>query len=162
MPGFLTLFVNLFTSQESAGFLNLIFELYLFVEYLPLFWTLFKKPADSWLLWTVFIRWIFVGFLNLIRELYWRIKFTNKVQKTGRFLTLCVNCICSMNICRFLNLIFELAWKTLSTKWISAGVLFLADTVHKYSSQIWFLKLGYSEKATKYEKIFHLKFDVTE
>ena len=25
-----------------------------------------------------------------------------------------------------------------------------------------FLKLGYSEKATKLEKIFHLKFDVTQ
>ena len=24
------------------------------------------------------------------------------------------------------------------------------------------LKFGYSEKATKFEKIFHLKFDVTE
>ena len=24
------------------------------------------------------------------------------------------------------------------------------------------LKLGYSEKATKFEKIFHLKFDITE
>ena len=25
-----------------------------------------------------------------------------------------------------------------------------------------YLKLGYSEKATEFEKIFHLKFDVTE
>ena len=25
-----------------------------------------------------------------------------------------------------------------------------------------FVKFGYSEKATKFEKIFHLKFDVTE
>ena len=27
---------------------------------------------------------------------------------------------------------------------------------------IWFLKFGYSEKATKFEKIFHLKFDATQ
>ena len=26
----------------------------------------------------------------------------------------------------------------------------------------WFIKFGYSEKATKLEKIFHLKFDATQ
>ena len=26
----------------------------------------------------------------------------------------------------------------------------------------WNVKFGYSEKATKFEKIFHLKFDITE
>ena len=34
------------------------------------------------------------------------------------------------------------------------------STTYKIQSKI--LKFGYSEKATKLEKIFHLKFDVTE
>ena len=32
----------------------------------------------------------------------------------------------------------------------------------KLQVRIILLKFGYSEKATKFEKIFHLKFDVTE
>ena len=32
----------------------------------------------------------------------------------------------------------------------------------KHDNSIFTLKFGYSEKATKFEKIYHLKFDVTE
>ena len=31
-----------------------------------------------------------------------------------------------------------------------------------FVSPTYLVKFGYSEKATKFEKIFHLKFDVTE
>ena len=130
LPVFWTLFVN-FIQWISAGFLNLICELYsmnigrffgphlwtLFNEYLPVFWTLFVN----------FIRWISAGFLNLICELYWQ---KNKVKKNGRFIRWIsagfLNLIYelylfkkwqihdfiyelySMNICWFLNLICEL------------------------------------------------------
>ena len=59
-------------------------------------------------LWTIFIWWISAGFLNLIFELYCRIQFKNKVQKPGRFSTLFVNCIYSMNIYQFFNLMCKL------------------------------------------------------
>ena len=32
----------------------------------------------------------------------------------------------------------------------------------KYLRKTNLIKFGYSEKATKFEKIFHLKFDITE
>ena len=31
-----------------------------------------------------------------------------------------------------------------------------------FQGPFYLIKFGYSEKATKFEKIFHLKFDVTE
>ena len=38
------------------------------------------------------------------------------------------------------------------------------STTNFVDSKLWeiFVKFGYSEKATKLEKIFHVKFDVTE
>ena len=38
------------------------------------------------------------------------------------------------------------------------GIHYTIKMVNKYS----FLKFGYSEKATKFEKNFHLKFDATQ
>ena len=60
---------------------------------------------------------------------------------------------------------------TLMKKWfhliISKGKFMLIALAEQYTPfyfnfQILFLKFGYSEKATKFEKILHLKFDATQ
>ena len=38
----------------------------------------------------------------------------------------------------------------------------LCDLTKNFGADIDTIKFGYSEKATKFEKIFHLKFDLTE
>ena len=80
-----------------------------------------------------------------------QIQFTIKVQKTGRFLTLFVNCIYSMNICQFSEP--YLYWRIQFTNKVLdficelylfdeyLPVFFLANTVQKYSPQIRFSSL---------------------
>ena len=152
----------------SAGFLDLVCELYslnICRFFGPHLWTLFNEYLLVFLtLFVNFIRWISAGFLNLICELYWQ---KNKVKKTGRFIRWIsagfLNLIYelylfkkwqihdfiyelySMNICWFLNLICELylfdEYRKIFMK--STGKV-VANTVHKYSSQIRFKKLSNS------------------
>ena len=39
---------------------------------------------------------------------------------------------------------------------------FVTEALHERTTWKDMLKYGYSEKATKFEKIFHLKFDATQ
>ena len=110
---FMTLFMNFirwiktgrFIRWISAGFLNLNYELYLFKkwqihDFIHELYSMNICRFLNLICELVFIRWISAGFLNLIciGEYSSQIQFTNKVQKTSRFLT----CIYSMNIAKFL------------------------------------------------------------